>query len=170
MELSETQVEKLTSILLSEKIECYQPRKISFERLVEMNGWYIKVYSITYKQHFHSYETLDTAINLSEEWTKNASKSNLPIYNMGFLILHEAREGCWMLFNWWTGGEMIESNVFFSTYENAGLINESTHPGHLVCVWELQIIEHEKNAWIKHILSKSKLPRPDDYLSDTLNL
>lgn len=169
LKLSETRVKKLTSALISLEIGQYQPRKISFEKLIILNQWYIKVYTITCKQTFQSHEALNSSIESLNEWTETSSVSGLPVYKIGFLIVHEAREGCCIIFNWWTGGEMLESKVFFSTYQNPRLIKKSTHPGHLVCVWELEIIEHEKNAWIKHILSISKLPRPDAYLKDTLN-
>ena len=76
----------------------------------------------------------------------------------------EGREGMWMLLNWWTGGEMLQTHVYFCGYPREAQIQRASHEGGLICVWELEVVLHERKAWIKHALQKE--PDRDAYLED----
>jgi hypothetical protein len=148
-------------------LKTYKQRKIEFQQLVSVNDWQVKVYSITNKKQFEAFDALKQSIEELSKWTEKASSSNIPVYNQGFLIVHEAREGVLILFNWWTGGEMVETKVYFSSFEKPKDINVYPyHPKALVCIWELEIFTHERKAWIDHVLLKAENPSFKDYYTD----
>ena len=151
--------------------ETYQPRIISFETKLELDTWNIKVYTISKQNKFASQAILENSIAQLPKWLKEIEASNLPIYQQAFLIVHEAREGVWILLNWWTGGEMVQSKVFFSHFDRPDQIVDSPYKtSSLLCVWELEIFAHERKSWIDHILSKPEQPEYSKYELDTLNV
>lgn len=153
---------------MSAIFEVYKPRSISFSGLLSIKNWYVKVYTITNKKEFTSNHILQNINEHLPVWIKQID-STLPIYKQAFLIVHEAREGVWILLNWWTGGEMIETKVFFSSFDTPQIITDSPYnTNSLLCIWELEVFAHERASWIEHILTKASNPDYIAYTSDTL--
>ena len=149
--------------------ETYRPRTILFDRCMGIQDWTVKVYTITNKGEFESLAILDNCKNHLPVWLSDIENSTLPIYKQAFLIVHEAREGVWILLNWWTGGEMIETKVFFSSFNTPTAITDSPYNTNaLLCVWELEVFAHERASWITHVLSKADNPDFNAYIKDTL--
>ncbi len=154
---------------MSTTFEAYRPRTILFDRCMGVQDWAVKVYTITNKGEFDSLTILDNCKNHLPFWLSNIENSALPIYKQAFLIVHEAREGVWILLNWWTGGEMIETKVFFSSFDTPMEITNSPYDTNaLLCIWELEVFAHERASWITHILSKADDPDYTAYINDTL--
>lgn len=150
--------------------EIYKPRQIEFQELNSINDWNVKVYSITNNKKFQSYQILKNSIKEVPRWLQKVEKTKIPVYKMAFLIVHEAREGVWLLFNWWTGGEMIATEVYFSNYNEPFSIKKSPYnTSSLLCVWELEIFSHERKLWIEHVLLHPNNPKFKDYLNKNYN-
>lgn len=147
--------------------ETYKPRPIHFFELFQKHEWSVKVYTISNKSRFDSLGILEKARELLPEWLLAAAESKLAVYKKAFLIVHEGREGVWILFSWWTGGEMLRTKVFFAAYEHPIVIKSSPYATNaLLCVWELEVFAHERNAWIQHVLVEN--PNYKAYLKDVL--
>jgi hypothetical protein len=154
---------------MSSIFETYRSRKIEFRKLLTVNGWNVKVYSITLNSNFQSLKILEKIEHELPMFLTAAYESTLPTYKIAFLIAHEAREGVWILINWWTGGEMIETKVYFVNYNDPHLIKESPYSSNsLLCVWELEIFAHERKSWINSILKNSSTPDYKQYLNDVI--
>lgn len=154
---------------MSTVFETYKSRAITFDRCMGINDWMVKVYTITNKSKFGSEGILRNCKTHLPAWLKGVENSTLPVYKHAFLIVHEAREGAWILLNWWTGGEMIETKVFFSSFDAPSTIKDSPYSTNaLLCVWELEVFAHERASWIEHILSKADHPDYTAYANDTL--
>lgn len=150
--------------------EKYKARKIRFFELLKVNGWAIKAYTITNRANFHSSEILENVKRALPKWLSEAERTTLDTYKKAFLIVHEGREGVWVLLNCWTGGEMIQTKVFFIEYHKPGTIQDSPYaPNSLLCVWELEVFVHERTSWINNVLRKAESPQFDYYLMDVLN-
>lgn len=150
--------------------EKYKDRKIEFVETCQIDGWAIKVYTITMKERFESFDTLDAVMeNLDSFLLDQPRKSNLPQHEHAFVVVHEAREGVWILFSWWTGGEMIETVVHFASYKTPAQIERSPHANSLICTWELEVFMHERAAWIEHVLQKAPAPDFISYQNDVLD-
>ncbi|MEQ8238251.1 MAG: hypothetical protein RIA69_03520 [Cyclobacteriaceae bacterium] len=150
------------------EFELYKSRNIDFRGVQKVDDWYVKVYTISIHKKFKSDITLDAVLKNSAAFINIPKNSKLPTYEQAFVIIHEAREGVWILFSWWTGGEMLETVVHFSSYLDPALIEPSPHPNSLVCTWELEVFIHERNAWIEHILKKAQKPDFKSYLNDVI--
>ena len=151
------------------EFEHYKPRKINFVKTVQVRDIYVKVYTISKLERYDSTETLQACINQLSVWTEDMRTSNLPTHRHAFLIVHEAREGVLILFNWWTGGEMLETKIYFSDYATPTKLEPSIFDNKaLVCIWELQIFQHERKAWIAHVLMHPNQPDFEQYQKDIM--
>ena len=147
--------------------EQYQPRKLAFQQLVTTNNWQTKIYSITNRPEFQGHKILESAIKALPQWTAAADSNGLPVYQVAWLIAHEGREGVWLPFSWWTGGEMVETIMYFAEHESPTELKSSPYSQNsMLCVWELEVFIHERQAWIKHILEQAAAPNFDAYLND----
>ncbi|MBX2821800.1 MAG: hypothetical protein KTR29_19030, partial [Rhodothermaceae bacterium] len=97
--------------------EQYAPRTIHFVDTVQAGDWYVKVYQQTMNEQFGATNTFDKVLKHLEEWVTIPKKTSLPVYQHAFVIIHEAREGVWVLLFWWTGGEMLNRSTWFARYE-----------------------------------------------------
>ncbi|MEM8895024.1 MAG: hypothetical protein AAGC88_10635, partial [Bacteroidota bacterium] len=95
------------------EFDLYKPRRIAYAGLTRIDDWAIKVYTITLHESFGSHQVRSTVMNRLEEMLAKAFSSALPTHRHVILILHEAREGVWVILSWWTGGEMLETEVRF---------------------------------------------------------
>ncbi|MEN1786141.1 MAG: hypothetical protein AAGF77_13540 [Bacteroidota bacterium] len=144
--------------------EPYKDRSIQFHNWINIKDWNIKVYTISHQAHFSASGILKKALEQLPHWITAIEASPLPTYRNAFLIVHEAREGVWILLNWWTGGEMIETKVYLSSYSNPETIVDSPYNiNGLLCVWELEVFAHERSAWIENILKKATDPDFNGY-------
>ena len=151
-------------------LETYRPRKINFNDWFSMNDWAVKIYTITMKDTYNSHEILKNVKKHIPIWLDAIEQSDMPTYKQAFIIVHEAREGVWILINWWTGGEMIETKVHFSYYSTPEVITDSPYQtSSLLCVWELEVFAHERKSWIKNVLQNAHSPDFDNYKIDVLN-
>jgi hypothetical protein len=142
----------------------YQDRTIAFYSLAIIDVWRIKIYTISHQSTFTADATLQAAIQQLPDWLQIAEESNLPIYELGFLIVHEGVDGVWILLHWWTGGEMLGSRVYFANADAPDHIEPNAYPFGLVCVWELEVIQHEREAWMEQVLRKANAPDMEGYL------
>lgn len=146
----------------------YKPRTIEFHQYVRVDGWTVKVYTITNRSSFASKAVLATAMQKLSEWLTRASDLDHPKYNSAFLVVHEGVDGVWTLINWWLGGEMLQSHTFFTDYEKPDTFVEVLKTGFMACVWEMEVIAFERAMWIEHVLKKATRPDIESYLNEQL--
>ena len=120
--------------------EHYTARAIQFVDTVQAGDWYIKVYQQTMNEQFGALATFDRVLKHLEEWVTIPEKTSLPVYQHAFVIVHEAREGVWILLFWWTGGEMLNRSTWFASYDEPERLQHQPESDRLVCVWELEIV------------------------------
>ncbi len=147
----------------------YVSRNISSAGTHVVGDWTLKLYCITANPNFALTEALFSAIEKSEAWLKEFSDASLPTHRNAFLVLHEATDGVWLLLNWWTGKEMLRTATFYASAEEPVAFKLQDRVGSMACVWEMEVIDHERRAWIEHILKRPENPDFDAYLADQLN-
>ncbi|MDF1699099.1 MAG: hypothetical protein P1U56_24815 [Saprospiraceae bacterium] len=63
---------------------------------------------------------------------------------------------------------MLQSHVYFTKHEGQNTFEKISGSGLIACVWELEIMWHEKKSWTKHYLQKIEKPDFYSYLQDQL--
>lgn len=145
----------------------YATRPIRFIEIHQHQGWQIKLYSISIKDEFVSQENIQKAKQHLDHWLSKSKAYDLDTYQIATLILHEGKEGCFAIINWWIDENMLQNFVYLR--EDDSEFELFSDNGMTTCVWEMAVLWHERNAWVKHILMKNENPDFEAYLSEQLN-
>lgn len=147
----------------------YKSRPIRFLALIEIGGWQVKVYSISAKGAYVPDWLLEKGKAIASKHIHQAVELQEG-YRVAILILHEGADGNYILLDWWFGENMIKNHVYASTSDSPDDFKYVTPSGIAYCVWELEVIHFERQAWIKTILAQAASPRMDSYLLEQLNV
>jgi hypothetical protein len=90
-----------------------------------------------------------------------------------WLVLHEGKTAMYLCVYDWVWGNAVE--VISAAAAEPFLGCPDDDPAHFVpvnrilagCVWELTVLEHERAAWVRHMLVPAE-PDLDAYLADTV--
>ncbi len=88
---------------------------------------------------------------------------------LGFVILHRAGSVLLLLLTTWRNTNEMWESVYVKEAESAAeyrlLPFENTHRG-TYCVWELGIVWHERQAWVRFLSSKRDAEAKLAYIND----
>jgi hypothetical protein len=151
------------------KFSKYQTRPIRFIEIYKVANWTLKIYSISSKNEYVPESYLTNAKKSIEKWLTHSEETSLETYNIASLMLHEYKEGCFAIINWWIDQNMLQHYVYRTENEASEEFKLFSSNGIVTCVWESAVIWFERNAWVKHILMKNDNPDFESYLSEQLN-
>ena len=132
----------------------YRPRSIRFIGREQLDGWQLKVYGIG----THAPDARPALVAA----TLDAARVALPAGGgAGFVIAHDAMTTGLSLVYWWANENEIHGRFFASPLDdpNAYVSYDSTG---LSCVWEMEIMDFERRAWLADVLKNDDL---DGYLA-----
>jgi hypothetical protein len=147
----------------------YSPRPIRFLEIHSVDNWKIKIYSISLNHEFVSDNNIENAKKNIAFWLKKAELNELETYKIATLILHEGKEGCFAIINWWIDDNMLQQYIYLSKSQTPTVYTLYSNTGIITCVWELTVIWFERNAWVKHVLAGNNKPDFESYLNEQLN-
>lgn len=148
----------------------YKPRQIEFRDYLNIEDWQLKVYTIVKDGSFDYPEFYNNVKNQLPHWLSLDNNFNSNHDSIGFLILHAGTEGIFSLINWWVGENMLNTHIFKSDYNNLSHFKKISGKGLAPCIWELEVINHERLSWINEVLKKPKNPDFQAYLNSTINV
>ncbi|MEP2058391.1 MAG: hypothetical protein ABJJ05_11330 [Maribacter litoralis] len=149
-------------------MEKYKPRTIQFREIERIEEWQIKVYTISKEGNFKNEDFYKNVINMLPRWLKQENGFDNTNDKIGFLILHSGTEGIFSLINWWVGKNMLNTQIFLTLYNDVHQFKKISGQGLAPCVWELEVINHERISWTNNILKTAK-PQYLNYLKDVIN-
>ncbi len=146
----------------------YKTRKIEFRETIEVNDWKIKIYTISKIGNFDHpvfYQFVQKEI---ASWLTMENSFNADHDQIGFLILHAGTEGIFSLMNWWVDQYMLNTHIFLSNPNKPNQFKKISGDGLAPCIWELEVINHERLSWMKNVLQKEEPDYPT-YINDVFN-
>lgn len=153
----------------------YQTRPIRFMQLLEINGWQIKVYGISAHRESPDSAIVEAAQELAQAqlpmppvWSAapgSGSTVSEDRYGVAILIVHEGREGNFVLVSWWVGENMLQHHVYYAPPNPPFTFEYLSPTGLIACVWELAVLAFERQAWIDTVLANPSGPDIDAYLT-----
>jgi len=147
----------------------YKTREIKFNKIVDIDEWRVKLYTISKDEHSKSNVTYQNALNKLPEWLNKRNSFDASNDKIAFLIIHSGTEGVFSIINWWVGKNMLNTHIFISKHNEPDKFELISGDGLSPCIWELEVINHERNSWIKNVLKKSDFPDYEEYLKDNYN-
>jgi hypothetical protein len=147
----------------------YKTRPIRFLKIHQQDTWKIKIYSISAKTEIADIRYITCAKQQLPGWLKKSTDYSLDTYNIATLMLHEIKDSCFAIINWWTDENMLQHYVYLATNENPISFKPFSNNHIVTCVWEMAVLCFERNAWVQHILKKIDAPDVNAYLAEQLN-
>lgn len=147
----------------------YNSRKIEFKEVIRVGEWQVKIYTIAKTGSFDQPEVYQQAIKRLPEWLKMQNHFDDQNERMAFLILHAGTEGTFAIINWWVGTNMLNTHIFLTQPETPHHFQRISGNGLSPCIWELEVINHERVAWMDHVLKQYPEPDYASYLASTFS-
>jgi hypothetical protein len=91
---------------------------------------------------------------------REAIDDHLPS-DIGFAIAHDAADGCYVLLDWFANQHEIHQRMLSGP--DPSVLGDHEEPA-IGCVWELAVTDHERRAWLRHVLEHGDLAA---YVADT---
>ena len=89
---------------------------------------------------------------------KAAAATVVPEDAPGFTIAHDARFAALGIVYWWTNENELHARMFTGPREEPGALEPHDGTG-MACVWELEVIDFERRAWIEDVLKDGDVER-----------
>jgi hypothetical protein len=154
----------------------YRPRAIRFLQHHDAGWVRLKVYGIGILDATPSDPTLRAALALADEsppdepvMRAGIDWNALDTYGVGSLIIHTGGDAIFVLRDIWVDRNMLRHHVWVAPRSNPTAFESLDDSRVLMCVWEMAVLQHERRAWIDHVMMSPTAARFDRYLSDVLN-
>jgi hypothetical protein len=119
----------------------HQTRPIRFLRLVGQT----KVYGIAAHAELPRPELVEAAVDCLDR------------EGPGFEIVHDAADHCFVLIHWWANGNEVHQRILTAPLDDPTALRPLETPA-IGCVWELEVTDFERRAWIEHVLKRDDVP------------
>lgn len=148
-------------------MEPYRARRVERLELWEPPGWRIKVYGLGPKGTLLSDPLVDAAKAAAREVLTRVA-SGTPHYGLGFLGVHSGVGADVAFVDWWAAENELHHHVFVAEEGRPETLRPRSESELAACVWDLEVISFERDAWVRHILRHARSPRWDDYVTAAL--
>lgn len=148
--------------------EPYRPRPIEFLGLRELDGWRLKLYSIRHGDRPVPEELRESGLaRAAAALPGPAVTPERP--GVGFVIFHRGRGVDFLVLNWWDRENELFNRVLLRGHaEDAAW--EWGRGGETACVWDLQVLAFERDAYVERVLARPAAPDLDGYLGERLEV
>ncbi len=132
----------------------YSPRQVIAFPAIQVKGRDLKVYGV-----FSSSERIAEFPDLSylgDSVAELVSKcEGEDDHGIGFVILHLAKDGDYLLLSQWRDANMLQHQVYQGAVVERRLsgMRSLAASAIVACVWELEIMKFERDAWVRTVLS-----------------
>lgn len=143
-------------------IPAYRPRRTWPLGNRDLAGWTVKLYAMTASGAALAEATLEAAWSHALEAVQPPESAATPY---GFLLVHEGNAGVWLLVDLWAA-DILEHHLFRAPLDDPTHFGPAPFQASAACVWELEVVLHERDAWVRHVLSRPEQPEFERYLKD----
>ena len=145
----------------------FRPRPVDFIELWEWGAWRMKVYGLHAEHQRLLPELLARAKELAAR-TLPESPAQANAYGVGFIGVHAGRDANFVFVDWWSNENELNHHVFTSSLDEPLQLGPAPN-GLAACVFDLQVIWFERNAWIDRVLANPRGPDLEAYLKRVIS-
>lgn len=145
----------------------YRPRRTQSLGVRSVAGWNVKTIGITAAGDLPGETELDMALTTIEGHLPQPARTPVR-HGVAFAIVHRGTEALWVQLAWWEL-DILYQRLFRAEHGIADL-RRVPPGGPAACVWELLAIDHERRAWVAHVLERPHDPDLEGYLAETLTI
>ena len=148
--------------------EVYRTRSIRPLELWTIGAWRLKAYGIACDTSTPREALVDAARDAVETALANTTTDDHD-HGVGWVTVHDARDGVFVLLDWWGGENMIYQRLWHGSGETPIVLTAGDRESPVMCVWELAIAAAERQAWIDCVLANPAGPDLERYLAVRLS-
>ncbi len=141
----------------------YRDRKTWLIGVREIRGWHMKVYGICAAGCVLGDTVVEAALAHAGQHVNWPDRES----GFGFITLHVGEEAVWLLADLWVE-DILRHFLYRAPLHFPDQFDNGPDDGTMACVWELAVFCHERDAWVKYVLSRPHNPGYHAYLSDSL--
>lgn len=148
--------------------EPYVPRHIAHIDTWRNAGYAVKIYGIHHDLYLAGpilSDAVVASVRTAVYAVLDEHSTDARGHGLGFCIVHVGQEAVWLLVDWWISGGIVCQRMLSAPLTQPDIFTPVSAPA-LACVWELVVTAHERNAWVRHMLTAK--PDARAYLDDTL--
>lgn len=142
----------------------YQERLTTMVGVHTVSNWQLKVYTICGEATAVENEVVDAALKFAAKHVDWPADS---LEKLGFLTINAGEEAVWLLVDLWVE-DILRHFLFCAPCDAPEQFGPGPVDGTMACVWELAVVMHERDSWIKHALTTPDRPNYAGYLNDSL--
>lgn len=143
------------------------PRSLRTLPSVEFADWRLKVYGLCAEGAALGPELVDAAASAASRILPQPGYAPPQRYGIGFVIVHAAPASDTVLVGWWgLDNELFLRCLTAPHAQPEKLSQRSNMDGPVADVWSLDLLAHERDAWLKHVVGADS-PDFDGYLLAT---
>jgi hypothetical protein len=101
--------------------------------------------------------------------TRRVAHEVVPGGMHGFTIAHDAATAGLALVCWWANENELHQRVFAAPRDDPGELEPADGTG-MACVWELEIIDFERRAWLDDVLKRGDTRRYNERALEEVEL
>ncbi len=144
----------------------FRPRTVRFHGVAPVDGWKLKLYSISHDRSPVAWPSFSEGFRLALAALPRPARSPARP-GLGFVIAHHGATGDYTVLCWWDRENELPIRVFVRP-PNAGARWRPAREGESVCVWDLEILAHERDAYVATLLAAGAQDPAADYSSRTI--
>ncbi|NNG15068.1 MAG: isochorismatase [Gemmatimonadales bacterium] len=132
-------------------MKAYRPRSVRFHQVLGLDGWRLKLYSISCDGSEVDWANFDGGLALVRSaLPEPAPDAGRP--GVGFIIAHHGDGIDYTVVSWWDRENELPTHVF-ALSEADGKGWRPASGGESFCVWDLEVIWAEREAYIQTYLA-----------------
>ncbi len=152
----------MTTVLSTTLEAPYKPRHVRFIRREDVEGWRLKLYGIAVNGEKPRQEFVEATRDLAATVLPQPPLAD-DRYGVGFAIAHDARSVGIALVYWWQSENEVHQRIYVSPKDAPSAFTQvENQPAG--CVWELEVVDFERRAWLDDVLANPNGPDVERYL------
>jgi hypothetical protein len=138
----------------------FRPRTISYDGVHETSGWRLKRFAISFDGSPLDWDRFSGGLSLADASLPTPAET-ADRTGTGFVIAHHGRTAEYVVLGWWDRENELPLRVFVRTPAEGKW--RPARDTESVCVWDLEVIWAERQAYVDTVLTEE--PSPDAYLA-----
>jgi hypothetical protein len=145
----------------------HRTRAIRFVRHERIADWRLKLYSIAADGDTARPELVDEALRRAPAIFPAPAHAEQR-HGVGFVIVHDARTASIALYYWWQSFNELHQRILAGPKRDPRAMTQLEHAS-AGCVWEIEVIDFERRAWLTDVLANPSGPDVARYLDRRLD-
>ena len=131
-------------------MKAFAPRDIEFEGTRTVHGWTLKLYGVHLPEEPVDWPAFHTALDLAA-MALPGPQPDVGRPGLGVFIAHQGATGDYAVLGWWNHENELPFHIMVRRGREEPW--RKAVEGESICVWDLEIIWEERQAWIATMLA-----------------